>query len=85
MFQLSSFIDSKNYNSRFTDTTVLRHNKTLNCGMVHTSQITFPIFATTLPQHDILSRKLGAYQKTHVFREAAMHTPHPGRSSYLDV
>jgi hypothetical protein len=30
----------------------------LNCGMMHTSYITFPIFATTLPQHDILSRKL---------------------------
>ena len=52
----SGFIDSKNYNSRFTDTTVLRLKKALNWGVVHNSHITFPIFSTILLQHDILSR-----------------------------
>jgi hypothetical protein len=51
-------IDSKNYNSRFTELSVPRLKKALNCGVIHNSHITFPIFSTILLQHDILSRKL---------------------------
>ena len=31
------FIDSKNYNSRFKVTSVLRHKKAINCGVIHNS------------------------------------------------
>jgi hypothetical protein len=48
----ASLTDSKNNNSRFTETSVLRHKKALNYGVKHTSQITLPI----LLQHNILSR-----------------------------
>ena len=59
MFGIKETIDKKSYNSRFKETSVLRHKKGLNCGMKHTSQITFPIFLTILLQNDILSMKLG--------------------------
>ena len=60
-------IDSKNYNSWFTESFVMRLKKALNWGVIHNSHITFPIFSTILLQHDILSRKIEAYQRTQVF------------------
>jgi hypothetical protein len=65
-------IDRKGYYSRFKETYVVRHIRTLNFGMKHTSQIAFLPVSTILFQHDI---KIGTIKENTQLSGSNMSAP----------